>query len=474
MMNPILSISFVLMCTAVCATVAEESACLGEDTRCLNQTCGEDKKCPNTFTCRKGICCRFKTYRDCGAIMRHACKNIPKKCRGGGSESCPESTKCYQAKSNLFSMCCPINASCTDETGVDHSPTDEPWISNYDKCSKCQCLKNGMIKCKSRRKTCHRCEVTIDGSVKRFKRGEVYWKNCKKFTCISPNRSVAVGPCGSGKKGPPVFTPLATTRGGCIRQARITICYYSASVVGHRAECSNAVDHEIEIITSATHRDACPKPGKRISEGTSVIIGGNKVSPEFNYKWMVHLDLPTGRCGGSIISPRHILTAAHCVDMRNGEIFTVYTGKHNLAVDEPFQQNRTVTVTRGSNVIIHEGYNKTTLNNDIAIIVVGPPLLFNEVTQPISLPSSHDLEQDSFCAVIGWGVASERSITESNSGINPGATPHSNVLLEAPLNNFECDIPSNPGARSVNTETMFCASDFPKNARKRKDSCKGD
>ena len=56
--------------------------------------------------------------------------------------------------------------------------------------------------------------------------------------------------------------------------------------------------------------------GAQVEEITNRIINGQEASPN-EYPWQVALVRAGGHspiCGGSIISDRHILTAAHCTN----------------------------------------------------------------------------------------------------------------------------------------------------------------
>ena len=63
----------------------------------------------------------------------------------------------------------------------------------------------------------------------------------------------------------------------------------------------------------------------------SKIVGGTN-SARNEYPWQVRLGLSgaSDGCGGTIIHPRFILTAAHCVDGLPPQEIIVYVGDHSI------------------------------------------------------------------------------------------------------------------------------------------------
>merc|ERR1711988_304774 len=140
------------------------------------------------------------------------------------------------------------------------------------------------------------------------------------------------------------------------------------------------------------------------------IVGGVEARPN-SLPWQIRLGFTEGRysytnCGGSIVSERYVITAAHCIDQTQNYNYFVIVGMHNRrSWSEEYKKQ--VNVRR---VIVHGGWNdkRISAGNDIAILELSEPLTFNKGVQPICLPSSKQTysENDRF-VVSGWGTLRE-------------------------------------------------------------------
>ncbi|KAG1946479.1 trypsin domain-containing protein [Pimephales promelas] len=175
------------------------------------------------------------------------------------------------------------------------------------------------------------------------------------------------------------------------------------------------------------------------------IIGGYECSPH-SQPWQVYLTDEIYSCGGSLINQRWIVSAAHCNFIRQ---LVVYLGKHNLAVTENTEQ-----LIDAEKVIRHPDYNSQTYNNDIMLIKLRKPVLFNNYVIPIGLATKCSSAGEQ-CLVSGWGKTGEHTASALQ-------------CLNLPvLSNEQCRGAYGP-ARI--TRNMFCAG-FMEGG---KDSCLGD
>ncbi|MBN3305334.1 OVCH1 protein, partial [Amia calva] len=121
--------------------------------------------------------------------------------------------------------------------------------------------------------------------------------------------------------------------------------------------------------------DACGMPPVAARFVLSRIVGGEEAIPH-SWPWQVSVGVVNEHiCGGTVIHPEWILTAAHCV--------------YGLSVKE---------------VILHPGYNDISLDYDVALLQLATPLVYNNYVHPVCLPSkSQEVNYSGSCTVSGWG-----------------------------------------------------------------------
>ncbi|XP_050075229.1 brachyurin-like [Anopheles maculipalpis] len=125
------------------------------------------------------------------------------------------------------------------------------------------------------------------------------------------------------------------------------------------------------------------------------IVNGQEATPgQFPYQIALLSSFAggTGLCGGSVLTNNYILTAAHCVLSGTTPATggTAILGAHNRNDVEPTQQ-RIAFTTAG--IIAHPAYNPANIRNDIAVVRLNSPIVFNDRVQPIRLPARSDTRQ---------------------------------------------------------------------------------
>lgn len=128
------------------------------------------------------------------------------------------------------------------------------------------------------------------------------------------------------------------------------------------------------------------------------IIGGHEAKPH-SHPYMAYLKLRMSACGGFLVAPDWVMTAAHCLE---GNI-TVILGAHDIHEPEQSQQVRGVL-----KYYPHPAYNPNTVANDIMLLKLTAKVKLNKYVRTIALPkTSSDLPTGTSCTIAGWGLIDE-------------------------------------------------------------------
>ncbi|MGH3053375.1 MAG: S1 family serine peptidase [Gaiellaceae bacterium] len=163
------------------------------------------------------------------------------------------------------------------------------------------------------------------------------------------------------------------------------------------------------------------------------IFGGSE-APENSRPYLAAIYREGGggfMCGGSLIAPEWILTAAHCAD----DAFTVYMGLQNRDTDPNFEKFGIVRKIK------HPYNNPDTLDYDFALLNIDGSSAYS----PVHLNSDPNMPtENQWLSAVGWGL------TESNET--------SIVPLEANEQDLSNDACNTLGELILPvTDSMMCA-----------------
>ncbi|KAF6214417.1 hypothetical protein GE061_009160 [Apolygus lucorum] len=137
----------------------------------------------------------------------------------------------------------------------------------------------------------------------------------------------------------------------------------------------------------------------------SRIVGG-KFYETNKYPFIVGIatvDFPghTPFCGGSIITPNHVITAAHCTDevIKDRIKIAVLLGTHDRSKTSPGD-----VIIDVAGIQQHAGYVSQIYLNDISILTLASSINFNKIIGPICLPDPGLDVTGQTVRVLGWGA----------------------------------------------------------------------
>ncbi|XP_054649074.1 coagulation factor IXa isoform X2 [Dunckerocampus dactyliophorus] len=214
-------------------------------------------------------------------------------------------------------------------------------------------------------------------------------------------------------------------------------------------EPSNSVPTWMHSVVG-TLKEKIPMVRKRI-------IGGHDVVPG-DIPWQVALvysDDGSVFCGGSILSKRWVITAAHCLAQAVGPFF-IRVGEHTISVLEGNEQDYQVSKQH-----VYPFYNPrvSLVNHDLALLYLDKPIIYSRVVRPICI-GPHEftealVQNSSPATVSGWGITQTANTSDTLKKVKVPFTGR-----------LECKRSS--AARI--TRFMFCAGYDDK----AEDPCKGD
>jgi secreted trypsin-like serine protease len=130
------------------------------------------------------------------------------------------------------------------------------------------------------------------------------------------------------------------------------------------------------------------------------IVGGEDTTIEEYPHQVSVIYIDSHYCGGSILNPTHILTAAHCTDQVPAEDLMVRAG--SSMIDEGGQVRQVLVYFQ------HTDFDSDTYDYDISVLRLSQSLEFGSGVNSIQLPEKGaDVGADICGTATGWGRLSE-------------------------------------------------------------------
>lgn len=129
-----------------------------------------------------------------------------------------------------------------------------------------------------------------------------------------------------------------------------------------------------------------------------IVVGGSPTSTAA-HPWVVALVSRGGSpyCGGTLVAPDKVVTAAHCVDTMRPDQLRVVAGRTDM-------RTRAGVVTGVSDIWVHPQFERPTQGEDIAVVTLDRELPYGTIPLSTGL---RGYQPGTMASVFGWGYTTE-------------------------------------------------------------------
>ncbi|CAH1643866.1 unnamed protein product [Spodoptera littoralis] len=201
------------------------------------------------------------------------------------------------------------------------------------------------------------------------------------------------------------------------------------------------------------------------ASSASRIVGGTATTIQ-QYPFTVQIYRSNAfSCGGSLLTRRHVLSAAHCFVTSDG--FVISPSVVTIRVGSTFLYSGGST-HQVSAIIVHENYGIPVRDNDIAVLLLRTAVTLSSTVATAYIPVQGAAVTDNATVIaVGWGLTSENAAGPSSvlnevsiRKINLGTCQYNYLRLQ-----------STSGIPYPVTSNMICAGILGVGG---KDACQGD
>ncbi|MFC3914639.1 serine protease [Pseudaeromonas sharmana] len=199
-----------------------------------------------------------------------------------------------------------------------------------------------------------------------------------------------------------------------------------------------------------------------LAEAASTRIIGGEDSAAGTWPWIVSIETKGAVtpywghfCGGTLIAPQWVLTAAHCLVDETASSLVVRVGGYDLS-----STSTAGTLGNPDQILVHPRYDGNSMDNDIALLHLSSAINSDAVSL-ISSAAMSTIVDDTLLTTMGWG----------NTSTTGDSYPTRLQEVEVPLVNQDICAQAYESNGTVVTDNMLCAGYIETGG---KDSCQGD